>query len=71
MNRFITFPSYDSDCLDFKCAVAQNDAFYLYFCHSFCFRFSFYLEVVKWRFLTMVTRNHSKNSPFKGQQFLL
>ena len=31
MNRFITFPSYDSDCLDFKCAVAQNDAFYLYF----------------------------------------
>ena len=65
------FPSYDSDCLDFKCAVAQNDAFYLYFCHSFCFRFSFYLEVVKWRIITVVTRNHGKNSPFKGQQFSL
>ena len=71
MNHFITFPSYDSDCLDFKCVVAQNDAFYLYFCHSFCFRFLFYLGVVKWRILSMVTRDHGKNSPFKGQQFSL
>ena len=71
MNRFITFPSCDSDFLDFKCAVEQNDAFYLYFCHSFCFRFLFYLEGVKWRILTMVTRNHGKNSLFKAQQFSL
>ena len=71
MNRFITFPSYDSDFLDFKCAVAQNDAFYLYFFHSFCFRFLFYLEGVKWRILTVVTRNHGKNYPFKVQQVSL
>ena len=71
MNRFITFPSHDSDCLDFECAVAQNDAFYLYFCHSLYFRFLFYLEGVKWRILTMVTRKHGKNSLFKVQQFSL
>ena len=71
MNYFLTFPNYDSDCLDFKCAVAQNDTFYLYFCHSFCFRFIFYLEGVQWTILTMVTRNHGKNSPFKVEQFSL
>ena len=71
MNRFTTFPSYDSDCLDFKCAVVQNDAFYLYVCHFFCFRFSFYLEGVEWRILTMITCNHGKNSPLKVLQFSL
>ena len=69
MDRFITFPSYDSDCLDFKCAVAQNDEFNFIFVIPFFFRFLFYLEGVKWRILTMVTRNHGKNSPFKVQQF--
>ena len=38
MNRFITFPSYDSDCLDFKCAVAQNDEF------NFIFVIPFFLD---------------------------
>ena len=33
--------------------------------------FFIYLEGVKWRILTMVTRNHGKNSPFKVQQFSL
>ena len=58
MNHFLTFPTYDSD---FKCAVAQNYAFYMYFCHSFYFRFLFYLEVVKYRILTMVRRKAGKD----------
>ena len=77
MNRFITFPSYGSDCLDFKCAVAQNDAFYLYFCHSFCSVSDSYFilreyngEFLPWSHVTMVRILHLKYSSFHYKLFV-
>ena len=77
MNRFITFPSYGSDCLDFKCAVAQNDAFYLYFCHSFCSVSDSYFilreyngEFLPWSHVTMARILHLKYSSFNYKLFV-
>ena len=75
MNHFLTFPTYDSDCLDFKCAVTQNDAFYLYFCHSFCIRFLFYLEGVNgeflpWSHVTMIRILYLEHSSFHYKLFI-
>ena len=76
MNYFLTFPNYDSDCLDFKCAVAQNDTLYLYFVIPFVSDSYFILreyngEFLPWSHVTMVRILHLKYSSFHYKLFII